>query len=200
MLKELANRNLILSLVEFGTIREMRFVLQYLEDGIVERKLLLFDELQNNHLLLLGCAFPDWLARFFIRIAKSRPLSSQRAEVETIVERGIAGEQALTVFLERFSYGTRVKAVDPVAFVAELARRWQARRPAAPPDAAAAAPAGPEADDGAVFLSYASEDLAAAAALCQGLQRQGAAASRPACWRPRRRARPGRAAALAIRD
>lgn len=161
------------SMPEYAVSEEDKLEFLHALQADAQRPELLFDELQNNHLLLLGCAFPDWLARFFIRIAKSRPLSSQRAEVETIVERGIAGEQALTLFLERFSYGTRVKAVDPVAFVAELARRWQARRPAAQADAVAAAPAGPEADDGAVFLSYASEDLAAATALCQGLQRQG---------------------------
>jgi hypothetical protein len=32
---------------------------------------LLFDELKNKHLLIIGSAFPDWLVRFFIRIAKS---------------------------------------------------------------------------------------------------------------------------------
>ena len=41
---------------------------------------LLFDELHANHLLIIGCRFPDWLARFFIRLSKSRQLSAQRGE------------------------------------------------------------------------------------------------------------------------
>jgi hypothetical protein len=35
----------------------------------------LFDALRDNHLLFIGCSFPDWLSRFLLRIAKSRQLS-----------------------------------------------------------------------------------------------------------------------------
>ena len=34
----------------------------------------LFDELEKNHLLILGTDFPDWLARIFLRTAKGRRL------------------------------------------------------------------------------------------------------------------------------
>lgn len=133
------------------------------------RPQVLFDELQNNHLLLLGCSFPDWLARFFIRIAKSRQLSAQRAEVETLVESRIAHDPGLTVFLQRFSYGTRVVAADPGRFVAELAARWRARQPDQPRPGGAA-PARAEPESGAIFISYASEDHAAAQRLSLSLQ------------------------------
>ena len=136
------------------------------------RPKVLFDELQNNHLLMLGCSFPDWLARFFIRIAKSRQLSAQRAEVETIVEQRIARDPGLILFLERFSYGTRVVATDPAAFVAELARRWQARQQGHPRQAKAAQEQA-EPESGVIFISYASEDLAAANRLGQSLQDRG---------------------------
>jgi SIR2-like protein len=43
---------------------------------------LLFDELKDNHLLILGCNFSDWLARFFIRLAKNQPLSLRRDQME----------------------------------------------------------------------------------------------------------------------
>jgi len=45
----------------------------------------LFDALRDNHLLFIGCAFPDWLSRFLLRIAKSRQLSLRRAETEYLV-------------------------------------------------------------------------------------------------------------------
>ena len=47
----------------------------------------LLDELKSSHLLLLGNTFPDWLTRFFIRMAKSGRLSSQREELEIIAGR-----------------------------------------------------------------------------------------------------------------
>ncbi len=162
------------SMPEYALSDEDRLEFLHALQSEARRPPLLFDELQNNHLLLLGCSLPDWLARFFIRTAKSRQLSAQRAEVETIVERRIAGDASLTLFLERFSYGTRVKAGDPVAFVAELAARWKARQPTAPArpgmqnDLARASP-----EAGAVFISYASEDVVAAQALSQALQAQG---------------------------
>ena len=36
-----------------------------------KRPNVLLDELKSSHLLLIGNTFPDWLTRFFIRIAKS---------------------------------------------------------------------------------------------------------------------------------
>lgn len=127
---------------------------------------LLFDELQGSHLLFLGCSFPDWLARFFIRIAKSRQLSQQRGESELLVDPRVEHEQNLVLFLENFSYGTRILSMDPLRFIDELERRWRERRPAA----AASAPALPEGavEDampdlpaGGIFISYAKEDVGA---------------------------------------
>ncbi|MBI3937949.1 MAG: toll/interleukin-1 receptor domain-containing protein [Betaproteobacteria bacterium] len=142
-----------------------------------KRPQLLFDELQHNHLLIVGCAFPDWLARFFIRIAKSRQLSMQRGETEILVAPHVADDRNLVVFLEHFSYGTRLLPCNAVEFVAELARRWEARHPQAPqPKAADAAAAGePLADmaPGAIFLSYAKEDFEAVERLKTSLELAG---------------------------
>ena len=128
----------------------------------------LFDELQNNHLLLLGCGFPDWLARFFIRIAKSRALSTTRAEREIIVDREMAEDGKLIVFLRRFSYNTRVMDLPPLAFVQELARRWQSSHQQAAPKAGGA---DAEMPSGAIFISYASEDRAAAECLYEAIRK-----------------------------
>ncbi len=138
-----------------------------------KRPHLLFDELQANHLLFLGCSFPDWLARFFIRIAKSRQLSMQRGESEILVDERVAQDANLVLFLESFSYSTRIVPMEPAAFVAELARRWLERHPADAPAAAAAPSALPDMAPGAVFISYAKEDLAAVQRLQNSLEALG---------------------------
>ncbi len=143
-----------------------------------KRPHLLFDELQNNHLLFLGCSFPDWLARFFIRIAKSRQLSMQRGETEILVDGRIAKDPDLVVFLESFSYSTRIVPMDPFAFVDELERRWSERHPqgAAPAPAVedeAPAAALPDMVPGAIFLSYAKEDYPAVSRIHQALEDLG---------------------------
>ena len=138
---------------------------------------LLFDELHNNNLLIIGCAFPDWLARFFIRISKSRQLSAQRGESEILVDRMAGNDPNLVLFLESFSYATKIAPMDAREFVDELERRWVLRHPPRA-RAAAAAPAEPalalpEMPAGAVFVSYAKEDLAAVQALQRSFEALG---------------------------
>ena len=141
-----------------------------------KRPHLLFDELQNNNLLFIGCPFPDWLARFFIRIAKSRQLSAQRGESEILVDEKLAEDRNLVLFLENFSYGTKIATMNPVAFVAELHRRWVERHPAQPAGAPDAPPPGaalPDMESGAIFVSYAKEDVAAVHSLQSALAELG---------------------------
>lgn len=162
----------------------------------IRRPQLLFDELRSKHLLVIGAAFPDWLARFFLRVAKDRQLSLARSEKEILVEPGAASDARLVSFVHSFSYGTRVLGQDPRAFVDELHRRWlaaghgYAARPA-PPDGAGGEPplerppARPAAEPaetrevmrpGSVFLSYAKEDLPHVLALKATLDQAGIAA------------------------
>ncbi|HSD60055.1 MAG TPA: toll/interleukin-1 receptor domain-containing protein, partial [Burkholderiales bacterium] len=138
------------------------------------RPKLLFDELRESHLLILGCGLTNWLARFFLRTAKSQPLSLNRAETETVVDPGVAGDRDLVMFLENFSYNTRLVASDPAAFAAELRQRWEARHPpGTETQPAPAAPGVSQAATGAVFLSYASEDADAVRRLAQALEGAG---------------------------
>lgn len=140
---------------------------------------LLFDELHNNNLLIIGCSFPDWLARFFIRISKSRQLSAQRGESEILVDRMAGSDPNLVLFLESFSYATKIAPTDAAGFVDELERRWLARHPpAAAVSAGHGAHGGPGAaladmPPGAVFVSYAKEDLAAVQALQRSFEALG---------------------------
>ncbi len=151
------------------------------------RAQLLFDELKSNHLLIIGCNFSDWLARFFIRIAKSRQLSLQRGEMEVFVDSRLRSDNNLVLFLQHFSYNTKVVEYSPIEFVDELSDRLSKRHT---PTVAVQAPAAPSSqrssrfdddDDerpggmvpGAVFISYASEDVEKAQALMAGLDEAG---------------------------
>ncbi len=134
----------------------------------------LFDELGRNHLLFLGCRFPDWLVRFILRTAKNSKLSAERGFSEYLIDVDAKSNTPLVAFLTSFSRETQVLALDPVAFVAELARRWQLRQGS---NAAAKAPEpGPMSEimpPGSLFISYASEDRPAALRLAAELQAAG---------------------------
>src|SRR4051812_10193739 len=122
---------------------------------------ILFDELRGNHLLILGCSFGDWLARFFLRTARGVELSQKRRRWDVLVGDQIAHDAKLALFLESFSSDARVVPLTAAQFVAELARRWQDSHPAAAPIAnPEVREAGGDARNiptGAVFVSYANE-------------------------------------------
>lgn len=136
----------------------------------------LFDELTSKHLLILGCNFPDWLARLFIRMAKRTQLSSRRAATELLADSRTPGDHTLALFLDNFSYSTRVFPGSAIDFVDLLAERWEAKygapaaAPAPAPAAAGDGAGGEEMPKGAVLISYASQDRAAAERLRTGLE------------------------------
>jgi hypothetical protein len=134
----------------------------------------LFDELGRNHLLYLGCRFPDWLERFILRTTKNSKLSSERGFCEYLIDADAESNTPLVAFLTSFSHETQVMALDSVAFVAELSQRWRQRQGS---DAAAKAPEpGPMPETmppGSLFISYASEDRPAALRLAAELQAEG---------------------------
>jgi hypothetical protein len=136
----------------------------------------LFDELRAHHLLFLGCGFSDWLTRFFLRTARGLELSQKRKRWDVLADAHAEQEPALAAFLASFSTDTKIMAMPAADFVAELARRWHEAHPESAPSAAAAAPlvgsdGGPR--EGAVFVSYAKEDIEAASRLAEGLRAAG---------------------------
>ena len=138
----------------------------------------LSDALRDHHLLFIGCAYPDWLSRFLLRIAKSRQLSLRRTEMELLVGSGAGGDSDLILFLRHFSPRTKTLSYPPAGFVAELAARWRDRaghREGAAPIAAVRRGDDPGADmaAGSVFLSYAHEDRTAANRLRDFLEEAG---------------------------
>lgn len=134
-------------------------------DAIRPKKL--FDELHNSHLLLIGNAFPDWLARFLIRLAKCERILTERTKYEYLVATPHQDDKSLLTFLRSFSRGTQFfESHDPATFIAELHRRWTERHPDAATPAPKTSATGGDAPavtasdmiDGAIFLSYASEN------------------------------------------
>jgi hypothetical protein len=115
-----------------------------------------YDYLQNKTILLLGCSFPDWLGRFFVRALNAH------YEKQTINIYYVSGhhEEGLENYLRR-KQATVLAPYSPVSFVDELYRRWQKRHAESQsqPSETIAETAQPgPLKRGAVFLSYASED------------------------------------------
>ena len=133
----------------------------------------LFDRLTVSSLLLIGCRFPDWLGRFFVRLLKNKPLNDCTRQQFL----------ALTPFPEheRFVYfvsandSHRVLVQDGLdGFVTELAQRWKDARGGHyeqldEADSKAKTSRG----RGKLFISYAREDVDEARSLREALTERG---------------------------
>ena len=129
-------------------------------------------QLRGRNLLLIGVTFPDWLIRFFLRLSNEHRLRSERFRKEFLAAESADRDGSLTVFLDRFSRSTRVFPGSAREFVAELYRRWKGYHPDLPPLPSAVPPS--DAVDGpGVFISYASQDMAAARRLSESLRDVG---------------------------
>ena len=139
----------------------------------------LASDLQNSHLLMLGCGFSDWLLRFFLRTIKRNRLSITREVSEFLADDRIRNEPNLVVFLHTMSQNTQIcnHEGSTEAFVKELHRRWKAQsteqgKGGAEVGEAEFVPAA-ELKDGGVFVSYSRHDLRAAKRVCASLHQAG---------------------------
>ncbi len=137
----------------------------------------LIARLQESHLLLLGVDFPDWLGRFFIRLARAKPLWDSRPMMEVIADNR-SDQAGFAGFVRHFSpQQSRLFTVgSPVDVVRELHRRWFERHPAGADAGQRIAPAGEKPGGmtaGSIFISYASEDRTPAFCLADGLAAAG---------------------------
>ena len=140
----------------------------------------LFHELEHNHLLLIGSSYTNWLARFFLRLAKRHRLSDPRDVGEVLADSHSGKDGRLMSFLQQVSVRTRVYG-GAEEFVDELHRRWTVRhKPGKVIELAVAPqrflPPEREMPENAVFISYARDDLAAVQKLKAGLDAAGVAA------------------------
>ena len=134
----------------------------------------LFDELENNHLLIVGGNFSDWVARMFLRNAKRRRLSDPREVLEVLADDRSGKDPGLVAFLGNFSPRTKIFHAGAEAFVDALSQKWQERfGKAGEPETAQQAHRPRDMPDNAIFISYAREDLAAVRTLKEALEEAG---------------------------
>src|SRR5262249_31043657 len=136
----------------------------------------LITKLQRSHLLILGVDFPDWLARFLLRITRKNPLWDSRTTTEVFVDPRSLRED-FPRFLRYFSTqrSTIYPNGSPADFVRELHRRWFEKHPKGG-DASPAVPSSLELSTwspGSIFISHASEDHQAAFRLADELSKAG---------------------------
>jgi hypothetical protein len=136
------------------------------------RPVRLFDEMKRQQLLIIGCEFPDWLTRFVIRIARGKRLRDKPWNT-VLADDTAAVDTGLVQFLQRFSAHPVVFPGRAADFVDALHDQWVARHGDSPAKSVAAPARDPLPADGIVFLSYASEDLTAATAIRDELERAG---------------------------
>lgn len=131
----------------------------------------LFDHLKSNHLLLLGCPFPDWLARFFLRTAKSSELSRDREKKELLADSRSRSDPALAAFLSSYSSNTKLFPGTAIEFVDRLSAAWDEKYQqdgnGSSPDPDRGGESSVALD--AVFLSYSRADLPAVQRLSDGM-------------------------------
>jgi hypothetical protein len=134
----------------------------------------LFDELERNHLLIVGGNFSDWVARMFLRNAKRRRLSDPREVLEILADDRSGKDPGLVAFLGNFSPRTKIFHAGAEAFVEALYEQWR-QRFGATDGREATQWALPliEMPAGAIFISYAREDLNAARTLKSALDAAG---------------------------
>lgn len=137
----------------------------------------LISKLQQSHLLILGVDFPDWLARFLLRLARNKPLWDSRNFMEFIADRRCM-QPEFAQFLERFSplRSHLYTAGTPADFVRELHSRRFERHPASDASGGSAnlnAEKPSVMAPGSIFISYASEDRKAAFRIADELANAG---------------------------
>jgi hypothetical protein len=153
---------------------------------------LLFDYLRDSHLLLIGCSFPDWLTRFFLRTLRRERLGTDRDRYEAVADDRTSADGALVMFLNDCHVQVYPEG-GTARFVAELSSRLAEQRGhGEEPD-----PGPPPAPDVPypVFLSYASEDRDRVARLRDALEAGGVRV-----WFDRRALEPGDEYKAVIRE
>lgn len=129
----------------------------------------LFEQLRNLDLLLIGTPFNNWIVQLFLRVAKGKRFSEPRdhGRQDYVAEEPSGISPPTIFFYEKKVGSTRIIPGDPSAFARELARQWRERFAATQGDIFQCM--GDDMPRGAVFISYSRDDLAAATELARGL-------------------------------
>lgn len=133
-----------------------------------------FAELQQRNLLLIGCNFPEWLSRFFLRLINQKRLSDTQRKREWLID-AMQPEAELIYFLESYSEGTEILSdISPQSFTQQLSQRWLARHGANEQTPSSQIETVPK--NTLFFISYCrAPDLPAAIRLVEALKALGVA-------------------------
>jgi hypothetical protein len=109
-----------------------------------------FSNIEEKHLLFIGCNLPDWLLRFMIRIITRERLNDANI-TKIIADRTTANDKKLCLFLNHFNSSIfHLPNSTSLEFVDEMYSRWKAGKPTGS--------VGKIKYPGVVFLSYSSDD------------------------------------------
>lgn len=135
----------------------------------------LLDILQSRFLAWIGTSYPDWLIRFLLCSAKGEALFVTNSPQGYIADRNTTNAPGLRDFLNRH-HAVLYESGDPIGFVDELHGRWIERfgdGVDSNTSVASSRNSGTSFPRNGVFISYASEDQAAAASLGDALASNG---------------------------
>src|SRR5262245_29691131 len=146
----------------------------------------LFGLLQRKNLLIVGCGFPDWLARFFVRLGIKDRFIAARGKTDMLADSAAANPE-FVAFLDHFGQRTKRFSMPPLEFIARLSEALPPNLVVQPaPPASAVRDPNRDILPGAVFLSYAREDLEVVERISEALNRSGID-----CWFDRTQLRAG---------
>jgi len=128
--------------------------------------------LKGKQLLILGSPADDWVVRFLLRAMFENALSKQ-VESHLLFDHPGSLSEGLVVFLQSTLRSAKVIHGAPVDFALELAARWRERSSEAVDDRSFVHYLPERMPTNAVFISYASEDLADAVKLARALLAAG---------------------------
>ena len=155
---------------EYAVTEEDMLEFMHLLQSDVKRPQNLFRELAQRDLLMLGNSFTDWVGRFFIRLTKQERVWTTGTHSRFVVDEQVRNDPGLLTFLRQSPVKVYTDG-SPIEFIAELRRRWDARPGKSTAGKAERSPF--DVEPGAVFVSYASENLEPAKAVADALTAAG---------------------------
>jgi hypothetical protein len=147
----------------------LEYVQSLASDKLTPRKL--FDELAPRSLLFLGCGFPDWLTKLFIRVMRKTPFGEREKRTQLIADAHVARDEGLTLFLRHYDVQLYPEG-HAIEFVDQIHARWMRTRAPTPPTAPTTPPPA-VLEKGAVFLSFSSLDRDHVRAIAETLHERG---------------------------
>lgn len=129
--------------------------------------------LRNHHLLFIGCAFPDWMVRFVLRLLTNEPVQEwgSRRSIVVVNDRSPLRDAQFD-YLRKFDVVTYEG--NTADFVAELSQRWSQKNPV-------------QHKSKKIFLSYTVKDRPAVETMKQALE----SLNNVSCWYDSREIAPG---------